>query len=320
MLKNFKFAIALLVLTVSPALAFGDLSPVELLNTGHADEAIRTLNQQLNTAGTALNYSLLSRAYYLVEDYDDAVRYGERAVQLEPSNSLYQLWLGRAYGQKASQSSMLTAFSLARKTVASFEKAVQLNPSDWRARRDLAEFYIEAPPIVGGGKDKARKLADQINGSDPVNAALIRAMIAERSKDAGSAEQQLRAAVSASGNSSGAFVELARFYKNQGRWSEFDGAIHQALVTSRKSAQDEFDAGELLVSANRNLPLAVDTLKKYLSERTDEYGPAFRAHYLIGNALQLQGKAAEAKNEYRAALQLASGYRPAKEALQKLGS
>lgn len=316
MLKTFQFVFAIVLTFGASAFAFADLSPVELLNRGHADEVIHSLNQQ---GLSAESYNLLCRAYYAVQDYDNAIKNGERAVQMNPNNANYHLWLGRAYGSKAEQASALSAFSLARKTVAAFEKSVQLNPTDWHARRDLAEYYVEAPAIVGGGKDKARKLADTTS-NDPATAAWIRAILAMQDKQAAEAEQQFRTSIAASGNAGSMWLELARFYRKQQRWSDFESAIQSALNAPKKSPTDLFDAGEMMVNANRNLPLAVQTLRKYLeSGHTDEYGPAFKAHYLIGQGLERQGKSSEAQNEYRAALSLASNFRPAQDALRKLG-
>ena len=320
MLKSFKLVFAFILVMASAAFAFADLTPVDLLNRGRADEAIRTLSQQVSNSGSAENFNLLCRAYYAVQDYDNAIRNGERAVQLNPNDSYYQLWLGRAYGEKASRSGALTAFSLARKTVAAFEKSLQLDPSNWRARRDLAEYYVEAPGIVGGGKDKARRIADQVAGSDPQTADWIRAIIAMDDKNYGEAERQFRAAISASGNQGTMWLELARLYKNQQRWSDFDVAIKQALDTPKKGSTDLFDAGKMLISVNRDLPLAVQSLRSYLdSGHTDEYGPAFAAHFLIGQGLEKQGKSHEAQASYREALSLASSFRPAQDALHKLG-
>ncbi len=317
-MKQFsKFVLGVALALSSSAFAFADLAPLDLLNKGRADEAIRTLS---SSSASAENYHLLCRAYYETQDYDNAIRNGERAVQMNNSVARYHLWLGRAYGEKAEQAGPLTGFSLARKTVASFEKAVQLDPSDWRARRDLAEFYIEAPGIVGGGKDKARKLADDVSSSDPVTAAWIRASIAAETKNYTEAENQFRSAVAASGNSATMLLELARFYRRSQRWQEFDRAMNEALSARKKSSTDLFDAGEMLVKANRNVALGVESLRKYLqSGETDEYAPAFKAHFLIGQGLEKQNKTGEAQAEYRAALSLASGYRPAQDALRKLG-
>ena len=60
-------------------------------------------------------------------------------------NSLYELWLGRIYGEKASRVGFLSAAGLAKKVRTSFERAVQLDPKNWEARVDLAEFYLQAP-------------------------------------------------------------------------------------------------------------------------------------------------------------------------------
>jgi tetratricopeptide (TPR) repeat protein len=320
MLRISKFVVALILALGSAAFAFADLSPVDLLNRGRADEAIRTLNQQVNGSASPESYHLLCRAYYAVQDFDNSIHNGERAVQLNPNNATYRLWLGRAYGEKASQAGPLSAFSLARKTVAAFEKAVQLDPADWRARRDLAEYYVEAPAIVGGGKDKARRLADDVVSSDPTTAAWIRAIVAMQDKNTAEAEVQLHAAIKASGNSGTMWLELARFYKQQQRWNDFDSAMKQVFNAPRKGSTDLFDAGEMMIRANRDLPQAMDALRKYLdSGRTDEYGPAFKAHYLIGQGLEKQGKSGEAQAEYRAALSLASNFRPAQDALHKLG-
>jgi tetratricopeptide (TPR) repeat protein len=316
MLKSLQYVFAIVLALGSGAFAFADLTAIDLLNRGQADEAIRTLNHGTVNAD---NYHLLCRAYYAVQDYDNAIKYGERAIQMNPNNANYHLWLGRAYGSKAEQANALSAFSLARKTVASFERSVQLDPSDWHARRDLAEFYVEAPAIVGGGKDKARKLADT-TANDPATASWIRAILAMQDKQTAEAETQFRAALAASGNSGSMWLELARFYRTQQRWPEFENAMQQALGSQKKSPTDLFDAGEMMVRANRDLPLAVQTLRKYLdSGHTDEYGPAFKAHYLIGQGLEKQGKNSEAQAEYRAALSLASNFRPAQDALHKLG-
>jgi len=320
MLKSFKFVLGFVLVMASAAFAFGDLTPVDLLNRGRADEALRTLNQKVSSSASAEDYHLLCRVYYALQDYDNAVRNGERAVQLNPNNAGYRLWLGRAYGEKAARAGALSAFSLARKTVASFEKSLQLDPSDWRARRDLAEYYVEAPGIVGGGHDKARRLADEVASSDAATAAWIRAIIAADEKNFGEAERQFRAAIAASGNQGTMWLELARCYKHQQRWSDFDVAVKQALDSPKKGSTDLFDAGKMLVSANRDLPLAVQALRSYLdSGHTDEYGPAFAAHYFIGQGLEKQGKSGEAQAAYRAALSLASGFRPAQVALHKLG-
>lgn len=297
-----------------------ETAAAELLNSGRADDATRMLTDVVKeNPQNAEAYNLLCRVYYAVEDWGNAVRNGERATQLQTDNSGFHLWLGRAYGSKADDSSGFSAMSLARKTVAEFQRAVRLNPSDARAVQDLAEYYVEAPGIVGGGKDKARALADQVAGSNPMLAHLIRASILNKDKKLLEAESEYKEAIASSGKSPTAILELARFYKWTGRKDEVQTTVATAMASEKRRPIDLFTGAELLVDAGRNYPGAIQLLKTYLGSKMVEDGPAFRAHFLIGLMSERTGDRSNAVAEYKAALALASDYRLAKNGLKRLG-
>ena len=134
-------------------------TPEDLLAAGRVDEAVQTLEREIRSTPTAEAYNLLCRAQFELGAWDAGIPACEKAVALAPENSLYHLWLGRIYGEKADRAGFLSAAGLAKKVRTEFERAVELDPKNWEARTDLAEFYIEAPGIVGGGKDKARAQA-----------------------------------------------------------------------------------------------------------------------------------------------------------------
>jgi tetratricopeptide (TPR) repeat protein len=294
----------------------------EPLSVGRPDEAINSLNQTIRTdPNNAEAYSILCRVYYLIDNWEQAISNGERAVQLNPQAASYHLWLGRAYGRKAEQTNLVMAFVLARRVVREFERAHQLDPGNWPIRRDLAEFYVLAPSVVGGGEYKAVQLADNAQATDPVGASLIRAMIASKRKDWAEAERQYKEAVANSGGAAGQWLDLALVYRNSKRWPEFDQAVSNALKSPKKSAENLFDAGGLLVQNGRMLPQACEALRTYLDgNSTDEYDTPFRAHYLLGQALEKMGDRKAAIQEYHSALALASNYRPARDALRRLGA
>ena len=298
------------------------MSAAEPFSVGRPDETIRALRQKIQAEpNDAEAYSILCRVYYLVDNWEQAISNGERAVQLAPQVASYHLWLGRAYGRKAELANPVMAFILARKVVREFERAHQLDPESWPIRRDLAEFYVLAPSIVGGGDYKAVALADDMNSKDPAGASSIRAMLAQKKKNWKEAESQFKAAVQASGGAAGTWLDLARFYRTGKRWGEFDDAVRHALDSPKKNSEDLFDAGELLGDNGRMLAQACDALREYLrGNSNDEYATAFRAHYLLGQALEKMGDAKEAIREYRSSLALASNYQPAQEALRRLGA
>lgn len=299
-------------------LSVAALTPEELLSAGRVDEAIRLLRQR--TAGSANDaeaWHLLSRSYYAKGQWDSAIDAAQRAVALKPNSSDYHLWLGRAYGQKADNVSWFSAISLAGKTRSEFEKAVALDGNNVGARADLAEFYTEAPGIVGGGKDKARQQAELLVAKDAATAHLIKARLAEKEKDLGTAEREYRAAVEASKGNGGRWLDLAAFYKRAGRAKEMQHAMDQAVAAEKKSGEVFYEAAAILVDSD--LQRAAKLVRQYLSlDKKVEEAPAFRAHFLLGNILEKQGQKQEAVAEYRAALDLNSDFAEARNALNRL--
>jgi tetratricopeptide (TPR) repeat protein len=103
----------------------------------------------------------LGRLAFERKQYDQASTWFEKAVKLDSNNSDYHLWLGRAYGERA-QHAEGDAFFLARKVKKQLETAVALNPDNLYARSDLLDYYLQAPPLVGGDAAKARTQAQEI--------------------------------------------------------------------------------------------------------------------------------------------------------------
>jgi tetratricopeptide (TPR) repeat protein len=313
------------VMLASAALATGtfaaDIKGVDL-TSGKMDEAIRSLNAHISAnANDAEAYNLLNRAYYNLEDWDAAIKNGEKAVELKPDDANYRLWLGKAYGEKADKVGPFNAMGLAKKSAAEFEKVVKLDPKDRRGWMALAEFYVEAPGIMGGGKDKARKLAQQAEATDPAVAAWIRGLTANKEKNYGEAEAQFKEAVKASGGAAWAYLELAHYYGWGKRWSDFETAIGNALNSPKKAPADIYNAADLLVGRGRNFAGAAQILKNYIaSGKKDEDGPTFRAHFLLGQLYEKEGNKPGAIEQYRASLALAQNFRAAQEALKRLGA
>ena len=294
--------------------------PEVLLASGKVDDAVASLRDRVSKAeGDAEAHHLLSRAYLALGELDDAIRSGEKATSLAPNNAKYHLWLGRAYGQKAEKANFLTATGYAKKLKTEFERAVALQPDDIDARSDLFEFYLEAPGIVGGGKDKAKAMAEEIAKRDAAQAHWSNARIAEKDKDFARAEEEYKAAITKGGGRADRWLNLASFYRRQGRFAEMENAINKAVAAQRKPTNVLVDAATLLYRAGRSLPQAATLVGKYIAGKDkDPDAPAFQAHYLLGQILEKQGDKAGAAREYQASLALASNYSPAREALKRV--
>ncbi len=312
-------ALLVTALAIAPS-AVADESVPALLAAGRADDAITSLRSKINTSpNDSEAYNLLCRAYFSMGDWDRGISACERAVSIAPNNSRYHMWLGRIYGEKADGVIFFRAASLAGKVRDEFEAAVRLDPNNLDARSDLGEFYLEAPGIVGGGHDKAEAQAQILARLDPAKAHYLKGRLAEKKKDLQSAEKEYRAAIEATHGSALTWFNLALFYRHQQRWDDMEVAINHAVSAQMDRPEILMESGEILLRSGRNFPSAVQFLRRYLALNSKvEEAPAFKAHYLLGTALEKQGDKQAAAQEYRAALSLAKGFSRAQEALDRL--
>lgn len=309
-----------LAVVVASVSAAADENPGGLLASGRVDDAISTLQVQLSNApNNAEAYNLLCRSYLALGSWDRGIAACEKAVGLQPKNSRYHLWLGRIYGEKADNVNFFSAASLAGKVRREFEEAVSLAPDSAEARTDLAEFYLEAPGIVGGGQDKARAQAEVLLKLDPARAHWVYGRIAEKRKDPATAEHEYRSAIEVTHGDGNAWLNLGLFYRRAHRLDDMEDALRQAASADRIEPEVLVDAAETLHRAGRNFPEAIRLLRRYLAmDSKVETAPAFKAHYVLGTLLEKQGDKQAAAQEYQAALALAGGYVRAQEALDRL--
>jgi tetratricopeptide (TPR) repeat protein len=317
-----KLRIPILILAslFTVTLAVADDSAPALLAAGRVDDAITTLRSKINASPSdAEAYNLLCRAYFSMGNWDRGISACEKAIALDPNNSRYHMWMGRIYGEKANDVIFFKAASLAGKVRNEFEAAVRLDPNNVDARSDLGEFYLEAPGIVGGGRDKAEEQARALAALDPAKAHYLYGRIAEKRKDPAAAEKEYRAAIEASHGSALTWFNLALFFRHQQHWDDMEGAIQHAVSAQVDRPEIIMESGEVLLRSGRNFPAAVQYLRRYLALNSKvEEAPAFKAHYLLGTALEKQGDKQAAAQEYRAALSLAKDFSSAQEALDRL--
>src|SRR5450631_632627 len=313
-----RVLLVLLLLIASLTASLAD-SAKDKLAAGRIDEAIAELNGRLSSAPEdAESWNLLCRAYFTLEEWDRAESSCRKAVSLEPGNSRFHLWLGRVYGEKADRANFLAAAGLVGKVRGEFERAVQLNPKDVETRLDLAEFYIEAPGIVGGGEQKAREQAQSIATVNPAREHWIYARIAEKKKDAATAEREYHQYIDLSKGDAEAWLNLALFLRRQKRFDEMEQAIVKLSQAPIPKLDVLVEASGMLYRAGRSYPFATELLRRYLAAGPVEAAPAFKAHHLLGMLLEKQGDKAGAAQEFRASLSLARNFGGAQQALKRV--
>jgi tetratricopeptide (TPR) repeat protein len=259
----------------------------------------------------------IGRSYYELRDYDNAITAAEKSVELDAKNSLYHEWLGRIYGGKADRD---RSFSYARKVKKEFEEAVRLNPSNTDARRDLEQYSMEAPWVVGGSKDEAKEQVTAIEAIDPVEGHLARAAYDLDAKKPELAEKEYRDVLAAKPKKAEPYFDVLNFFIHQNKPAEVEAVIQAAALVSPNDPRFAYYRGVSRVLSGSDLPRGEEYLKSYLASSPDrsDWPSHAAAREWLGRLYEAEGKRAEAAEQYRAALQLDPGRKEAKSRLEKL--
>ena len=161
--------LSLLVVPRTRAAEDGFDRAVTLYNSRHYSQA-RTVFESLNKVpgeDTRLDFYLGRLALWFDDDTTALLRL-EAAARHAPDDASIQNALGDAYGMAAQRASLIHKYAWAKKCQAAYERAVQLAPRNIDFRLSLMAYYLEAPVIAGGGKEKALEQAERIQDIDPL--------------------------------------------------------------------------------------------------------------------------------------------------------
>ncbi len=288
------------------------------LDAGQYAKAAETLQQELaknpNNAQAAL---WLARSFLDMGKYGQAVNFAERAVQLSPDCSESHFWLARSYGMKAD---MDRSFWLARKARLEYQTAVQLDPDNLPARRDLMEFYLQAPWILGGSKDNAWAQVQDIASRNPTEGDLARAIYWRDLGRPELADVEYRKVLGAKPQRAGDYFEIADFYEANQRPAGVEAAVRAVSLIVPNDPRIDYYTAVANVMKRQSLSKAEQDLKLYLarSPRRDDFPPHAAAHDWLGQIYEMWGKKELAIEQYRSALRLSPDNQPAQNALKRL--
>jgi len=227
-------------------------------------------------------YGLMGQNYFMVGEYKKATEALEKAVAAEPNNSDYAMWLGRTHGRRAETASPFSVMGHASKARQYFERAVALDPRNIEALNDLLEFYLEAPGFLGGGMERAKATVAQISRINLAEGQWAQSKIDEKRKEPGSAEAHLRRALELAPLQVGRLLDLARFLSKQGRYQEAEENFARAEAIAPENAKLLYVRADVYIKSNRNLDVAKDLLRRYLSSNiTPEDPPKSSARKLL---------------------------------------
>lgn len=223
----------------------------------------------------------------------------ERATELNPDNADYYMALGQAYGEKARKASLFKQPFLAPKVKSAFEKAAQIDPKHVGAHIGLAQYYSQAPGIMGGDMDKAWKEVDIVIGLNEFEGHRLKAQVLEREKNIEGAEEEWKLFAELRPKDWRVWKSAGYFYLRQKK-TESAVAAFTKYVELRPDTADSYDSfAEALIQKN-DYDKAEANLKKALSLDKDFKYSVERLAYVY----ELKGRKQEARDIYQRYLTL----------------
>ncbi len=258
------------------------------------------------------------RAAHSAGKRDEAVSAFERAVALDPTSSLYHLWLGHAYSRQLSSAGFLRAPFIARRSGAAYEMAVKLDPTSVEAAEGRLDFLLGAPGIVGGGVEKARAEAARIATLDAYRGRMAEARIAEHEKQWPEAERLYRSLMTDYPDRTAAVEGLMTILQNAKRFDEAFKIVDDRLARLPDESSSLYNLGRLAAVSGLHLARGEAAMRRFLALPGADPVRQSNAHYRLGMIKEKMGDAAAAATEYRAALDLYPRHEPAAAALKKI--
>jgi tetratricopeptide (TPR) repeat protein len=258
------------------------------------------------------------RAAHNAGKTDEAVSAFEQAVALDPTSSLYHLWLGHAYSRQLSSAGFLRKPFIARRSGEAYNVAVKLDPSSIEAAEARLDFFLGAPAIVGGGIDKARAEAARISALDAYRGAMAEARIAEHEKEWPKAERLYRSLIAEYPERSAAVDALVTILQNAARFGEAFSIVDDRLARLPDEASSLYNLGRLSAVSGQHLARGESAMRRFLTLTGADAVRQSNAHYRLGMIKEKTGDVQAAAVEYRAAVDLYPRHEPAATALKRI--
>lgn len=336
--------------------AAAETDPKTLVERGWYRRAIPLLESRLASAPQdAEALVLLSEARQSVDDLKAAEALAERALVAAPQSAAAHWAMASVAGERAQNSGPVGQLGHARRFKKEAEAAAKLDPKHVLSRRALIQFHMMAPGVVGGDKKKAEALAGEIAAIDPVEGWLARAMLAGMKRDTAAAAQAFAKAHEADPSNTkaklalaqwlatpwrgpvarveklaleaqtaepqriGSYVLLSALYSYLQRWSDLEAMLAKAVANVPDSRSAHYQSARQMIADGREFARAEALLREYLSRPAEGGSPGHAAaRWRLGQALEKQGRKAEAIAEIERAVKADGSLEGAKKDLKRL--
>jgi len=249
-----------------------------------------------------------------------AVQWLERAVQIDEQPD-YLVELSGAYGAMIPDAGFMQKGRLAKKSLKSLERAVELDPDHFEAQVGLMHYYEFAPSFMGGGAQKAIHAGKEARRIDPVAGGIALGRYHFRQGAYRFARIEFeRAGEAGVDNPEPGYWVLAVMLaaKDYASWMTHYERFVERFPDHLGAA---YQLGKYAAITGREAENGIAALEGFLAKEEDgKYPDHASAHWRLGMIYEQLGDKEQSAAEYQAAQELDPGNETYQKALASLGS
>ncbi|MBI5282356.1 MAG: tetratricopeptide repeat protein [Candidatus Solibacter usitatus] len=347
-----------LILLLALPVCAQSVAPVDaLIEAGHWKRARAQTEARLRAnPNDAQAHAWLSKIRGGFGDLEGSIESAGRSVALNPNSASNHAQLAEACAMMADKAHVWKSIANVRRMKREIAAALALDERHIDTMLVDMMFSWKAPSIAGGDKALAERLADRILSISTAWGALAHARLLQDQGDDATTEGWLKRAVQAEPGFYRARVSLARFYcctsvrhrpelaekaaleaialdpeaepaysilarvyASQQRWSDLENVVERASRAVPDNLGPFLAGAQALLDTGQDFRRAERYIARYLSQPPEGRQPTHaEAHWLLAALHEKEGRKQEAIRELRAALELESGFEPARASLKRL--
>lgn len=241
----------------------------------------------------------------------------EKCVKDLPRSARCASALGSLYGAAAMSAGITGGLKYAGSIKDLMLKAVELDPKNYDMRRDLGQFYLQAPGIAGGSVRKAIENAADFAKLDAARGGLLRAEVHVYEKEYAKAEALVSAikpgadaALADQLASAIASIGFAMASNNEAALAQ--KLFERQIAAAPANATAHFGLGRALLE-QKNIDAAIASMEHAL-----KLDPTITAQYRLGVAYQAKGDRAKATQLFQQFLKIQPTGRASDDAKKRI--
>ena len=250
-------------------------------------------------------------------DTKEAVSILETAREEDPEHFDLCMLLVEAYDARSDEVSMLKMGGIVKKMKRTVNDCLALQPDNEDAQVNVIMFHILAPGMMGGEKDIAAQMINELIKENPMRGNLLKAELALSKKDYADALSYVKIASELDPNDAEPHLVAGSIFEEQEKYDEAVSRYEQCVSIDQEAYDCWYRIGRIATITGKDAEKGIEAFKVFIQNATEDRQFLAYAHYRLAELLISTGDEAKAREHLQQAIDIGD-LKPAQKLLKKL--